>query len=92
MGDGMDWLKNVKFELSSIIALSWSAFAMFYILMITMTEVPESNVRYVDTIIGFLLGTIVATIINYFFGSSKGSKDKDAVMAAIADNGTVTKQ
>jgi hypothetical protein len=33
-------------------------------------------VRFADTILGFLLGSVVATIINFYFGSSAGSKAK----------------
>ena len=58
------------------LATFWSIVGMLYIFLITFMEIPEKNVRFADTILGFLLGTIVATIINFFFGSSKGSKDK----------------
>jgi hypothetical protein len=39
-------------------------------------------VRFADTILGFLLGTVVATIINFFLGSSAGSKEKTETLAA----------
>lgn len=55
----------------------WALFAAAYIVFITFGEVPEANTRFADTILGFLLGTIVAAIINFFFGSSSGSKEKD---------------
>jgi hypothetical protein len=54
----------------------WSGFAITYIIIITLCKIPESNIRFVDTILGFLLGTVVATILNFFFGSSQSSKDK----------------
>ncbi len=53
-----------------ILASSWSVFAMVYIAFITFGNIPEANVRFADTILGFLLGTIVATIINFFLGTS----------------------
>jgi ABC-type nitrate/sulfonate/bicarbonate transport system permease component len=40
------------------------------------------NVRFADTILGFLLGTVVATILNFFLGSSASSKEKTEVLAA----------
>lgn len=54
----------------------WSGFAIAYIIIITLCDIPEKSIRFVDTILGFLLGTVVATILNFFFGSSQSSKDK----------------
>lgn len=58
------------------LASAWSLFAIVYIICITFCTIPAGNVRFADTILGFLLGTIVAQIMNYFFGSSSGSKAK----------------
>lgn len=52
----------------------WSLIGGVYIFLVTFTTVV--NPQHANTIIGFLLGTIVATIINFFFGSSVGSKNK----------------
>jgi hypothetical protein len=66
------------------LASFWSVFAVAYILAITFLTIPENSVRFADTILGFLLGTIVATILQFFFGSSKSSKDKtDAMMKGM---------
>ena len=62
------------------LATFWSFVAVGYIFLITFLTIPESNVRFADTTLGFLLGTIVATIINYFFGSSKSSSDKNQLL------------
>ena len=62
-------------------AVFWSVCSAVYIGFITFGEIPKDNVRFADTILGFLLGTIVATIINFFYGSSKGSQDKTAAIA-----------
>lgn len=56
-------------------AMFWSLFAVVYIGCITFVEIPASNVRFADVIIGFLLGTIIATIIGFFYGNSI-KKDK----------------
>ncbi len=56
----------------------WSLCAAVYIGFITFSIIPESNVRFADTILGFLLGTVIATMLNFWFGSSIGSKEKDA--------------
>lgn len=60
-----------------IFATFWSLFAAGYIAFITFGHIPEDNQRFADTILGFLLGTVVATILQFFFGSSMGSKRKD---------------
>jgi hypothetical protein len=60
-----------------IFATFWSIFAAGYIGFITFGTIPAENQRFADTILGFLLGTVVATILQFFFGSSMGSKDKD---------------
>ena len=60
-----------------IFATFWSIFAAGYIGFITFGHIPEDNQRFADTILGFLLGTVVATILQFFFGSSMGSKEKD---------------
>lgn len=62
-----------------IMALStfWSLAATTYIACVTFMHIPEANVRFADTILGFLLGTVVATVLNFWLGSSAGSKEKD---------------
>jgi ABC-type nitrate/sulfonate/bicarbonate transport system permease component len=37
---------------------------------------PAGGRDFANIILGFLLGTAVATIISFFYGSSKSSKDK----------------
>ncbi len=58
-------------------SIFWSIFAAGYIGFITFGTIPTDNQRFADTILGFLLGTVVATILQFFFGSSMGSKEKD---------------
>jgi len=60
-----------------VFATFWSLFAAGYIAFITFGTIPADNQRFADTILGFLLGTVVATILQFFFGSSMGSKEKD---------------
>jgi len=64
-------------------AAFWSVGAALYIAFITFGSIPESNIRFADTILGFILGTIIATIIQFFFGSSQGSKDKEEALEAV---------
>lgn len=51
-------------------AMFWSAFSVVYLACITFIQIPSANIRFADTIVGFLLGTIIATIIGFFYGNS----------------------
>lgn len=66
------------------LAAGWSLFSAVYIILISVIEIPQASVRFVDTILGFLLGTVVATIIQFFLGSSIGSKAKDTLAEMLA--------
>ena len=69
-------------------SIAWSAFAMVYILVMTLAPIPVDNQRFADTILGFLLATIVATMFNFIYGSSRSSQQKDnTVSQAIAKIG-----
>lgn len=47
----------------------WSAVAASFIFLIVLYPIPETNVRFADTVLGFMLGTIIATILQFFYGS-----------------------
>ena len=66
------------------LATFWSVFAVAYILVITLVDIPEKNIRFADTILGFILGTVIATILNFFYGSSRSSQEKTDKLANIA--------
>lgn len=51
-------------------------FSASIVIMLFFVEIPESNQRIVDMILGVIIGTGLVSVINFFFGSSKGSKDK----------------
>lgn len=58
-------------------AAGWSVFSALYLSAITFFTIPEANIRIVDTVTGFLLGSLIAAIIQFFFGSSYGSSEKN---------------
>lgn len=62
----------------------WSFCSVLYIGFITFGNIPAANIRFADTILGFLLGTVVATILNFFYGTSKSSQDKTDKLAEMA--------
>ena len=55
----------------------WSVLSAGYIGAITFAFIPEQNVRFADTILGFVLGTMVASMFQFLLGSSLGSRNKD---------------
>lgn len=55
----------------------WSVLAATYIGFITFYDIPDDNVRFADTILGFVLGTMVASMFQFLLGSSIGSRNKD---------------
>lgn len=52
------------------LATFWSIASIVFVFGVVFTEIPEANVRFADTIIGFVLGTIIATIIGFYYGAS----------------------
>jgi hypothetical protein len=48
----------------------WGIVSVVYFFAITFLPVPVSGENFANIILGFLLGTAVSTIINYFFGNS----------------------
>lgn len=58
-------------------AAAWSLFAMLYVAAISFIGVPENSTRFADTVLGFLLGTLITAIIQFFFGSSRRDHDRD---------------
>jgi amino acid permease len=67
--------------------LYFAGFCVFvcflYIFLITFAPIPKENQRYADVCLGFLLGTFMATIIQFFYGSSNQSKEKDNALDAV---------
>jgi hypothetical protein len=52
-----------------------------YVGYITFGTIPEANVRFADVILGFLLGTVISSVINFFLGSSRSAQTKDDTIA-----------
>jgi hypothetical protein len=53
---------------------------MLYIFLVTFSTVPKENMRLADTILGFLLGSVLATILQFFFGTNVGSLAKNKLL------------
>ena len=55
----------------------WSLFSMIFIPCLIWASIPESGQRYADTILGYVMGTIVTSMFAFLLGSSQGSRMKD---------------
>lgn len=52
-------------------AIFWSLVASGYVFGITFLDIPVKNVRFADTTLGFMLGTVISVILGFFYGSSE---------------------
>lgn len=66
-------------------AIGWSLFTALYVVFITFINIPKDSVRFADTVLGFLLGTIVASLMQFFYGSSVRSQAKDNTIHKLLD-------
>lgn len=69
--------KKLALKTTIFMSIFWSVFSALYIAAVTFLEVPMGNERVVDQVLGFIMGTVVATAINFWLGSSWGSKSKE---------------
>lgn len=51
-----------------------------YLTAITFGTIPKENIRFADTILGAMITLVLATVYNYFFGSSDGSHRKTDII------------
>ena len=49
----------------------WAISSTVYFFCITFIQLPEGGRDFANIILGFLLGTAVATIIGFFYGNSE---------------------
>lgn len=58
-----------------ILASALIGVSLLYVCAITWIPIPTDNIRFADTILGFLLGTVISTVVNFYFGSSVRQSD-----------------
>ena len=70
-----------------LFAWFWSIVSVAYFFAVTFVPIAEKsqNQHFADIILGFLLGTTVASIIQFFYGSSKSSQDKTQMLKPKED-------
>ena len=55
----------------------WSIWSAVMLPFMVFGDIPPDNVRFADTILGFLLATMIGSMFGFLLGSSLGSKEKD---------------
>jgi hypothetical protein len=55
----------------------WSIWSAVMLPFMVFGSIPPDNVRFADTILGFLLATMIGSMFGFLLGSSLGSKEKD---------------
>lgn len=74
-----DWFaKNFVY----LLATFWSITSMAYIAAVTFITIPESNIRFADSLTGFMTASTIAIILNFFFGTSLSSRNKTEILAS----------
>jgi hypothetical protein len=65
-------------SLLTFLFIFWAAFLHEY-------REGDNAIRVIDTVLGFLLGVSLSAIIQFFFGSSAGSKSKEEKLSALSE-------
>lgn len=52
----------------------WALSSTIYFFCVTFLPLPEGGQNFANIILGFLLGTAVATIIGFFYGNSNSTE------------------
>lgn len=66
-------------------SIAWSLFAMGWFCLVTFYAVPKDNVTTANLITGFLIGTAVASIFQFFLGSTSKSQAKDVTIQKLSN-------
>jgi predicted membrane channel-forming protein YqfA (hemolysin III family) len=83
--NAIDPNNNIAKNFIYLFAWFWSITSVLYFFCVTFIPMPVGSRDFANIILGFLLGTAVATIISFFYGSSKSSKDKTEAMMKVDD-------
>lgn len=65
------------------LALMWSAFAMWVIHHLLTNELTGSAKEFGNVVLGFVMGTVIGAVMQFYFGSSQSSSDKDDALKSV---------
>ena len=66
--------------LQNVVGYTILAQATFCIVVLAFFEIPEENKALFHVLLGEIIGAGLMAIIYYFFGSSKGSSEKNEIL------------
>lgn len=58
-----------------------------YLFMVSFLVTPKENQRIVDTALGFIMGTVISSVIAFFYSSTKTSNEKTQQIVKLASTG-----
>jgi hypothetical protein len=68
----MDTEKKILYVMQAVIL----SLGFLYLAGVTFIDLSPAGLEHSKTVVGFMLGTVFSTIINFNWGGSKGSRDK----------------
>ena len=68
------------------LAIGVFTFSATVVLLLFWIEIPDKNRDVVNFILGVIIGTGMTGIFNFFYGSSKGSKDSGAQLRKLLNS------
>ncbi len=85
IGSSDPWVRRFIYIYASVLTLLTFVFIFWAAFVHQYTAENKDASRVIDTVLGFLLGVSLSAIIQYFFGSSAGSKAKDEKIGQLGD-------
>ncbi len=86
LGQEDKFAKRYIYYLTSFIIIT----SLTYIFVVTFCKIPAENLRVVDTILGFMLGTLISSVISFFYGSTKSSGEKTEQLIKLSHSSNPT--
>lgn len=81
-------MKSKAMEFFIIATLFIGFFSLLYLIVFREAAFPETVASILNIMVG-CLGTTIITIVNYFFGSSSSSRNKDDIISNLKSNSEV---
>lgn len=66
-----------KSDFRKVLAAFLTVFACGYAVILTLCDVPETNMGNANTILGFLFATALAAIVGFYFGGIEETDSTD---------------